>query len=109
MSNRIAKGVSARLLQYLREEGISEELPAITELLQHEVDRRQIITVISAAKLTESAEDELRVTLTEKWGKRSVTFTVDHALLSGMIISFRDQVIDMSGKHSLTDLSQKLS
>lgn len=109
MSNRIAKGVSDRLLQYLREEGIGDELPTITELLQHEVERRQAITVISAAAIDEPAQQELVATLNAKWGDRPVQFAVDAALLSGMIIAYRDQIIDMSGRHALTDLNQQLS
>jgi F0F1-type ATP synthase delta subunit len=109
VSNRIAQGVTTRLLQYLREEGISEELPAVTELLQREVDRLQIITIMTAAPLPDSEQVELTATLQEKWGNYDTSFTVDPSILSGMIIAFRDQVIDMSGRTAMTDLKQHLA
>jgi F0F1-type ATP synthase delta subunit len=84
-------------------------LPDIALSLSREADRRQVITVIAAAELPEKEQKELSKTLIEKWGEHTVEFTTDETLLSGMIIAFRDQVIDLSGRSKLNDLSQKLS
>ena len=109
MSNRIALGMTDRILQYLKEEDIENELPEIAELLTREADRRQIITVMSAAELTKKEEHDLHATLTEKWGEHPIAFTVDASLLSGMIIAFQNQVIDMSGRAAIADLRQTLA
>ncbi len=109
MSKKTAKLLIENFIGYLKEEGLSDLLPEVAEGLSREADRRQIITVMAAAKLTEKEQTDLRKTLTDKWGERSVEFTTDESLLSGMIIAFRDQVIDLSGRTALTDLSQKLS
>lgn len=109
MSQKTAKVLTENFLAYLKEEGLHDLLPDIAVGLSREADRRQNITVMSAAALSEKEQAELTKTLTAKWGERDIVFTVDSSLLSGMIIAFRDQVIDMSGRQALTDLNQKLS
>jgi F0F1-type ATP synthase delta subunit len=109
MSQKTAKVITENFLGYLKGEGLSDLLPDIAEALGREADRRLVITVMSAAPLSDGEKKELHKTLTEKWGEREVVFTVDDTLLSGMIIAFKDNVIDLSGRQALTDLNQTLS
>ncbi|HSI21304.1 MAG TPA: F0F1 ATP synthase subunit delta [Verrucomicrobiae bacterium] len=109
MSQKTVRTISESFLAYLTEEGLTDLLPEIAESLTREADRRQVITIMSAAPLPEGEKSDLKKTLTAKWGEHAVEFTVDESLLSGMIIAYRDQVIDMSGRSALNDLSQKLS
>ncbi len=109
MSTKTARTIAENFIAYLNEEGIGDLLPEVASLLDKEADRRNIITVMSAETLTEKEQADLCKTLTAKWGERDVEFAVDSTLLSGMIIAFKDQIIDMSGRNALTDLSQHLS
>jgi F0F1-type ATP synthase delta subunit len=109
MSTKTARTVAERFLTYLKEEGLNDQLQDIAEHLTKEADRRHTITVICATPLSDKEQKDLSATLTAEWGDRDVMFTVDESLLSGMIISFRDRVIDMSGRHALRDLRQELS
>jgi F0F1-type ATP synthase delta subunit len=107
--SKTAKVITERFLEYLKEQGLSDQLPDIAAALSKEADRRHSVTVISAAPLSKKEQNDLEHTLTAEWGEREVIFTVDESILSGMIISYRDRVIDMSGRHALRDLRQQLS
>lgn len=104
-----AQTIAKRFLEYLREEGMQDELGVIAAELTREAERRQVITVMSAEPLTEKDRAKLTTALVKKWGEHEVEFTVDASLLSGLLIAFKDQVIDMSGRNALTDLKEQLS
>ena len=103
-----AKLISERFLEYLDEQGQAEILPEIADILNAEALRRQEIHVIAAAPFEKSEQHELEKTLQEKWGEHPVLITIDPILLSGMIITFRDTIIDLSGKGRLMDLATHL-
>jgi ATP synthase F1 delta subunit len=96
-------------LAYLKEENLYEMLPQITQKLSEEVLRNQDITVLSSTSLSAAQEKEITAELTSKWGDHKVVFSVDSSLLSGMIIHFQDNIIDLSGRKSLRDLKQNLA
>jgi ATP synthase F1 delta subunit len=100
--------IAERFIAYLKEQGQYENLSEIVDVLQKEAFRRQEIHLISAETLSESEQTDLKKTLTAKWGDHPLIFTVDPVLLSGMIIKFRDKIIDLSGKSKLTNLAQAL-
>ena len=93
---------------YLKEHNRYEELPELIRLLEKEAYRNQNITVVTASALSAAEKKELEAALTKKWGEHAVLFAVDPILLSGMIVTFQDRVIDTSGKHSLADLKHEL-
>ncbi len=109
MSQKTVRTITESFLEYLAEQELSGLLPDIAVSLSREADRRQVITVMGATEVPEGEKAALIKTLTEKWGDHPVEFTFDPSLLSGMIIAHKDQVIDMSGRTALNDLSQKLS
>ncbi|CAN5183870.1 hypothetical protein BH11PAT4_BH11PAT4_3800 [soil metagenome] len=103
------EALAKSFIAYLKEENLYEMLPLITQELSEEVLRNQDITVISATALTSAQEKEITTELTSKWGDHKVIFSVDTSLLSGMIIHFQDNIIDLSGRQNLQDLKQNLA
>lgn len=104
-----AATITKRFLDYLKEEHLDELLPDIARELSKEAERRQVITVVSAAAFSKAESESLEKQLVAAWGEHDVVFTVDPSILSGFLVAFRDRVIDMSGRTALTDLSQHLS
>lgn len=103
------EALAKSFIEYLRDENLYAMLPQITQELSDEVLRNQDITVISATTLTESQEKEITRELKAKWGEHRVVFSTDPSLLSGMLIHFQDNVIDLTGKQSLRELKQNLA
>lgn len=104
-----AETIAKRFVTYLKEEEVYGLLPEVTKLLQEEVWRNQDITVISAAPLSEADKKAVTKQVTDTWGEHPVVYTVDSHLLSGMIIRFQDNIIDLSGRHNLKNLKETLS
>ena len=100
--------ISQQFIQYLKEQGGYDQLPEIVQLLEKEVERNQDITVISSVELASKEQGELEKTLLKKWGEHRVIFTTDPILLSGIIVKFKDQVLDASGRGALISLKQEL-
>lgn len=100
--------IAQEFIAYLKKEKLIEQLPALIKELTAEAERNQDITITSAAPLSEREQAEFRRQLSKKWGEHRLLFTVDPILLSGAIISFKDQLIDLSGRGALADLSQNL-
>jgi ATP synthase F1 delta subunit len=103
-----AQKIAETFIAYLKEQERFDELPAIVQALQEEVLRNQDISVIVAVELSAAEQKSVSDLLTKKWGERRVIFTIDPALLSGMIVRFRDIILDLSGKHDLHDLAHTL-
>ncbi len=103
------EALAKSFIEYLREEDLYQMLPEITQELADEVLRNQDITVISATTLTEAQEKDIARELKAKWGEHQVVFSADPSLLSGMLIHFQDNVIDLTGKQSLRELKQNLA
>lgn len=107
--NKEVKTITEGFLDYLSEQGLSDLLPDIAQSLTHEAERRQMVTIMSAAELSTTEKDNLTTSVTAKWGEHPVTFTVDATLLSGIIVAFKDHILDMSGRNALTDLRETLA
>lgn len=103
------EALAKSFITYLKEEGLYAILPEITKELGEEVLRNQDISVTSATPLSESQQREITKELTAKWGEHRVVFTSDASLLSGMLVHFQDNIIDLSGKQSLRELKQNLA
>ncbi|MBU6389202.1 F0F1 ATP synthase subunit delta [Patescibacteria group bacterium] len=101
--------ITAGFIDYLKEQELYEQLPAVVHELEAELSRNQDITVISANEIAPSDRIGLEKELTKKWGEHRIVYTVDPILISGLIVRFKDQVIDLSGKSSLTDLAYTLN
>ena len=100
--------IASSFIEYLKEQGRSDELPLIVEALQKEVFRNQDVTVITAETLPDTDRHELEKKLNAKWGEHRILFSQDPTLISGMLIRFGNEVIDLSGRTRLTDLREHL-
>lgn len=103
-----AKILAEQIISTLKKEDKYALLPEIIEVLLEESYRSQEIHLLSAVKLESNQLKELKAVLEQKWGEHPLVETVDPALLSGLIVKFQDQVLDLSGKYQLEDLKQKL-
>jgi F0F1-type ATP synthase delta subunit len=103
-----AQSTAQTIIKFLKDNDQYDQLPAITEILQKEAWRSQEISVISAVELDKKEREELEKTLFKKWDEHEITFSVDESLLSGMVIRFQNQLLDLSGTNSLNQLSQAL-
>lgn len=67
------------------------------------------IKVTSAVKMTDEAKDKLKIKLETKL-KKSVVLDLDinSDIIAGLVIKIGDNVIDMSLKHKLDDLSKSI-
>lgn len=101
--------ITSQLIDLLKERDLYDQLPTIANLLQAEVERNQDIHVISAVPLSDKEEKEMETHLTKEWGEHKMVVTVDPVLISGMIIKFKEKVIDLSGKNALQDLETALT
>ena len=107
MSN--ATKLSKAFIEYLKEEGQYHLLPEIVQELEAEVFRNQDISVISATELSDKEIKDIEKELIAKWGEHRVVVTVDPTILSGLIIRFQDNILDLSGRQSLQDLKASLT
>lgn len=103
-----AETISREFIELLKKNDIYEQLPEIVRDLQAEVLRNQDITVTSAEELSDAERQDLISTLTKQWGEHRVVFTIDPVVLSGLMVSFQDKIIDMSGRGKLAALAQEL-
>lgn len=103
-----AQSIASSIIDFLKHNEQYDQLSEIADILQKESYRSKAITVISAVDLSKSEQTELQTTLVTKWGEHPIVFTVDPLIISGMVIRFQDQVIDMSGKNSLNQLASNL-
>lgn len=106
---KTATSVAAALSQYLKDEGRYDQLPEVIAALQEEVYRNQEISVILAAAATPAEEKAITAEVTAKWGEHPVNFFVDATILSGMILRFQDNILDLSGRRNLKDLATALN
>lgn len=104
-----AAAIAKSFVAYLKEEELYHLLPAIEQELEAEIFRNQDITVIAATDLAEGEKRDITKELTTKWGEHRVVFTVDPTILSGMIVRFQDNIIDLSGRHGLRELKETLT
>lgn len=74
-----------------------------------DINNVQRISVSSAVDLTEDAKSRLKAKLEGKL-RKSVAFdwTINPEIIAGLIIKMGDNVIDMSMKHKLEDLSKNI-
>lgn len=103
-----AETIAKRFVAYLKEEEVYALLPDIVKELEAEVSRNQDINVISAVELSPAEQKNITKELTAKWGEHQVVFSIDAAILSGLLIRFQDNIIDLSGRHHLNDLKNTL-
>lgn len=104
-----SESLATTIISHLKKNNQYADLSDIVEHLQKEVYRSQAITVIAAAELTEEDKINLKSTLIKKWGEHDITITIDPTLLTGMIVRFKDIIIDMSGKQKLNQLGEELA
>lgn len=105
---RTAQSLADTIIAFLKEQNHYQELAEVAELLQKEAFRSKVITVISALTLDPEEQQAILNTATKKWGDHPISFLVDSSLVSGLLIRFQDQVIDMTGKNSLKQLAETL-
>ncbi len=104
-----AASIAKAFVDYLKEEELYSLLPDIEKELEAEIFRNQDISVIAATQLSEKDQKEISSALTQKWGEHTVLFTIDPTILSGMIIRFQNNILDLSGRHGLRELKETLT
>jgi F0F1-type ATP synthase delta subunit len=104
-----AKQLTHELLSTLEQFEAMHLLPELADRLQHEADRQEIITVITAEPLSAATHKQLQTALTKKWGDHEMQVTVDPSILSGLIAICGGEVIDWSGQGDLQNLRQHLT
>ena len=102
-----ARDIAATFISYLKEQGQEDQLETLVGYLQEELYRNHDITVISATELDQDERSALEKKLTATWGEHRIIISVDPTIVSGMIVRFRDTLIDLSGKHQLEGLAQE--
>ena len=108
MSSLNAEHVSKEFIALLKEKEAYALLPEIVAELQAEVFRNQDISVISAEDLSGAQQKEISSELIAKWGEHKVLFSTDASILSGLIIRFQDNILDLSGRSGLNELRTAL-
>lgn len=103
-----AEAIATTLIDHLKKNNQYDLLSDIVDILHKEIFRSQDITVVSALPLSKEEESALKKNVTAKWGEHDVTISVDPTILSGIIVRFQDQIIDMSGKNKLGQLEENL-
>ncbi|MDD3436514.1 MAG: ATP synthase F1 subunit delta [Candidatus Gastranaerophilales bacterium] len=67
------------------------------------------VTVISAVEMTEEAKKKLKIKLEERLKKNVIPdFSINPDIIAGLVIKIGDNVVDMSLKHKLEDLSKNI-
>lgn len=100
--------ITAAFITYLKEQNLYRHLPEVVELLDREARRNQDIAVISATPLSTKEKGELTKALHTQWGEHPLVFTTDDTLLSGLVIKYQDQLVDLSGHGQLSHLANVL-
>lgn len=68
------------------------------------------IKVVSAVSMSDEAQKRLKIKLEEKLRKNVVLdMSVDSDIIAGLVIKIGDNIIDMSLKHKLEDLSKSIT
>ncbi|MDQ3492716.1 MAG: ATP synthase F1 subunit delta [Chloroflexota bacterium] len=117
LAERITEGsISApalNLMRLLLRRGRIDLLPGVAQEFQRLHRRREGITeatIVSAATLGPTEEEALRARLTEMTGGRVVMdFSVDPAILGGVIVRLGDRLIDGSVRGRLERLRSRLA
>ena len=107
--SRAIPSISDGLIEYLQGQNLLDDLPELIGLLQAEVDRKHEVTVVSAATLDAGERKEIARQTALAWGEHPISYHVDPLLVSGLLVRFRDQLLDLSTRGRLTDLKEYLA
>lgn len=67
------------------------------------------VNVTSAVKMTEESKNKLKEKLEERLKKNVILdLSIDSSIIAGLIIKIGDNIVDMSLKHKLEDLSKNI-
>lgn len=92
-----------------RFEAFDEVLDSYNKYLD-EINNISRIEVTSAVKMSEDSENRLKIKLEEKLKKNVVLdLNINPDIIAGLIIKIGDNVVDMSMKHKLQDLSKSIT
>ncbi len=110
-AGKMAPAVLAVLLLLLRR-GHDPAMGLLHEIfvdLWHEAQQVTPVTVVAALPLDDGQVTALTAALTKRTG-RAITLTqqVDPALLSGLVVTIGDRIIDASGRTALNELRTSL-
>jgi F0F1-type ATP synthase delta subunit len=104
-----AQQLATELISLLKKDELYDLLPELTKELEQEVYRNHDIHVISAVELPKSELEDITALVTKKWGEHRIVISVDPTLVSGILITFQDRIIDLSGSSTLSALKHDLS
>lgn len=86
-----------------------EILESYNKLLDN-INNISRIKVVSAVSMSNEAQKRLKIKLEEKLRKNVVLdMSVDSDIIAGLVIKIGDNIIDMSLKHKLEDLSKSIT
>ena len=99
-------------IKLMAENGRLSVLPRVAELyasLEDEYKKQIDVKVVSAYTLSKKQKDELSISLEKRLARKvNLNCSIDKALITGMVITAGDLVIDSSAKGQLTRLSNAL-
>jgi len=100
------------LIKIMAENGRLRVLPRVAQLfadLEDEYKKQIDVTVVSAYTLSKKQEEELSNSLEKRFARKvNLNCSVDKTVITGMVITAGDLVIDSSAKGQLTRLSNAL-
>ncbi len=99
-------------IKIMAENGRLSVLPRVTELysdLEDEYKKQIDVTVVSAYKLSKKQKEELSKSLAKRLARKvNLNCSIDKTLITGMVITAGDLVIDSTAKGQLNRLSHTL-
>lgn len=99
-------------LQALAQEGVLDRLPSIVQAFEHyaKIDARAVTgEVISAVELSDTQRSTIVADLRQRYGSQiDLRFSVDPALIGGLIIRVGDQVLDNSLRTRLSAIQRNM-
>lgn len=108
--------LDALIINFLKVLVDKNRFDAFDEVLQSfnkaldDINNISRVTVTSAVEMTEESKQKLKSKLEEKLKKSIVLdLDIDSSIVAGLIIKIGDNIIDMSLKHKLEDLSKSIT
>lgn len=89
---------------------IFNEIISSYKKLLDDINNISRINVVSAVEMSEESKNKLKIKLEEKLKKNVILdLSIDEAIIAGLVIKIGDNIIDMSLKHKLEDLSKSIT
>jgi F-type H+-transporting ATPase subunit delta len=105
-SDLLVKGIISYLTKIKKLDLIPEIIEKLKEISKEE---NESASVVSSYELNEDEKNNITEILNSKFGKVSiVNFTIDKSILGGVIIKYKDKMIDLSLLGKLTKIEESV-